>query len=47
MNVKYLKSKQVMFLVCKAKNEKWNYQIVIRNFRIIGLNTEKRENESD
>jgi hypothetical protein len=37
MNVKYLKSKQVMFLVCKAKNEKWNYQIVCIDFRGIGI----------
>lgn len=33
MDVKYLKSKQVMILVCKAKNEKWNYQIFCIDFR--------------
>jgi len=33
MDVKYLKSKQVMFLVCKAKNVKWNYQIFCIEFR--------------
>ena len=37
MDVKYLKSKQVMFLVCKAKKEKWNYQIVCIDFRGIGI----------
>lgn len=33
MGVKYLKSKQVMFLVCKAKNVKKNYQIFCNDFR--------------
>ena len=37
MDVKYLKSKQVMFLVCKAKKEKWNYQIVCIYYRGIGI----------
>lgn len=37
MAVKYLKSKQVMFLVCKAKNEKWNHQIFCIDFRGIGI----------
>jgi len=38
MDVKYLKSIQVMFLVCKAKNEKkWNYQIFCIDFRGIGI----------
>jgi hypothetical protein len=37
MDVKYLKNKQVMFLVCKAKKEKWNYQIVCIDFRGIGI----------
>jgi hypothetical protein len=37
MDAKYLKSKQVMFLVCKAKKEKWNYQIFCIDFRGIGI----------
>jgi hypothetical protein len=37
VDVKYLKSKQVMFLVCKAKKKKWNYQIVCIDFRGIGI----------
>ena len=37
MDVKYLKSKQVMFLVCKAKKENWNYQIFWIDFRGIGI----------
>jgi hypothetical protein len=37
MDVKYLKNKQVMFLVCKAKHEKWNYQIFCIDFRGIGI----------
>jgi hypothetical protein len=37
MDVKYLKSKQVMFLVCKAKNENLNDQIFCIDFRGIGI----------